>query len=148
MQHLINTKHPYEGRILEHVRIVRPHHNDVIMGSMASQITSLTIVYPAVYSGADQRKHQSSASLAFMGGIHQGPVNSPRKWPATRKMFPFDDVFMLSLGLTVSGSRHPVRMCPRVLWQQNPPEPVLTHWIVTLSPYGVSLIVRIWSGIY
>ena len=43
---------------------------------------------------ADQRKHQSSASLAFVRGIHRGPVNSPRKWPVTRKMFPFDDAIM------------------------------------------------------
>ena len=64
------------------------------MGTMASQITSLTIVYSAVYSGADQRKHQSFASLAFVRGIHWGPVNSPHKWPVTRKMFPFDDVIM------------------------------------------------------
>ena len=66
------------------------------MGSMASQITSLTIVYSAVYSGAEQRKHQSSASLAFVWGIHRGPVNSPHKWPVTRKMIPFDDVIMKS----------------------------------------------------
>ena len=39
------------------------------MGTMASQITSLTIVYSVVYSGADQRKHESSASLAFVWGI-------------------------------------------------------------------------------
>ena len=64
------------------------------MGAMASQITSLTIVYATVYSGADQRKHQSSASLAFVRGIHRSPVNSPHKWPVTRKMFPFDDVIM------------------------------------------------------
>ena len=62
------------------------------MGAMASQITSLIIVYSTVYSGAYQRKHQSSASLAFVRGIHRGPVNSPHKWPVTRKMFPFDDV--------------------------------------------------------
>ena len=61
---------------------------------MATQITNLTIVYSAVYSGADQRKHQSSTSLAFLRGIHRGPVNSPHKWPVTRKMFPFDDVIM------------------------------------------------------
>ena len=67
---------------------------DVIMGVLASQITSLTIVYSTVYSDADQRKHQSSASLAFVWGIHRGPVNSPHKWPVTRKMFPFDDVIM------------------------------------------------------
>ena len=70
------------------------HYGDVIMGAIASQITSLTIVYSTVYSDADQRKHQSSASLAFVWGIHRGPVNSPHKWPVTRKMFPFDDVIM------------------------------------------------------
>ena len=58
---------------------------------MASQITSLKIVYSTIYSGADQRKHQSSASLAF----DRWPVNSPRKGPVTRKMFPFDDVVMI-----------------------------------------------------
>ena len=70
------------------------HYDDVIMNAIASQITSLTIVYSIVYSDADQRKHQSSASLAFVWGIHRGPVNSPHKWPVTRKMFPFDDVIM------------------------------------------------------
>ena len=70
------------------------HYNDVIMGAIASQITSLTIVFSTVYSDADQRKYQSSASLAFVRGMHRGPVNSPHKWPVTRKMFPFDDVIM------------------------------------------------------
>ena len=65
------------------------------MGTIASQITSLAIVYWIVYSSAYQRKHQSSASLAFVRGIHRGPVNSPHKWPVTRKMFPFDDVIMV-----------------------------------------------------
>ena len=65
------------------------------MSLIASQITSLTIVYSTVYSDADQRKHQSSASLAFVRGIHRGPVNSPHKWTVTRKMFPFDDVIMV-----------------------------------------------------
>ena len=73
------------------------HYDDIIMGTMASQITSLTIVYSIVYSGTDQSKHQSSASLAFVWGIHRGPVNSPHKWPVTRKMFPFDDVIMATL---------------------------------------------------
>ena len=62
---------------------------------MASQITRLSVVYSTVYLGADQRKHQSSAPLAFVWGIHRGPVNSPPKGPATLKMFPFDDVIMI-----------------------------------------------------
>ena len=70
-----------------------------VMVAIAFQITSLTIVYSTVYSDADQRKLQSSASLAFVRGIHRGPVNSPHKWPATRKMFPFDDVIMLRIYL-------------------------------------------------
>ena len=63
----------------------------VIISATASQITSLKIVYSTVYSDADQRKQQSSASLAFVRGIS---VNSPPKIPVTRKMFPFDDVIM------------------------------------------------------
>ena len=51
-------------------------------------------VYSSVYSGADQRKHQSSASLTFVRGILRRPVNSPHKGPVTRKMFPFDDIIM------------------------------------------------------
>ena len=64
------------------------------MSAMASQIVSLTIVYSAVYSGVDQRRHQRSESLAFERGIHRSPVNSPHKGAVTRKMFPFDDVIM------------------------------------------------------
>ena len=71
------------------------HYSDVIMGAMAHQITSLTIVYSTIYSGADQRKHQSSASLAFVRGIHRWQVNSPHKGPVTRKMSPLDDVIMI-----------------------------------------------------
>ena len=70
------------------------HYDDVIMGAIASQITNLTIVYSAVYSGANQRKYQKSASLAFVRGIHRWPVNSPHKWPVTREMFSFDDVIL------------------------------------------------------
>ena len=77
------------------VKFKSQHYSDVIMGMIVSQITSLTIVYSTLYSDADQRKHQSSASLAFVRGIHRGPVNSPHKWPVTRKMFPFDDVIMV-----------------------------------------------------
>ena len=64
------------------------------MTMLASQITSLPVVCSIVYSDVNQRKHQSSASLAFVREIHRGPVNFPHKWPVTRKMFPFDDVIM------------------------------------------------------
>ena len=70
---------------------VPKHYNDIIMSTMVSQITSLTIVYSIIYSGTDERKHQSSASLAFVWGIHRWPVSSPY---ITWKMFPFDDVIM------------------------------------------------------
>ena len=73
------------------------HYNDVIMSAMESQITSLTIVYSTVYSDEDQRKHQSSASLAFVRGIHRWPVNSPHKGPVTWKMFPFDVIMISSM---------------------------------------------------
>ena len=70
------------------------HYRDVIMGTMVSQITSFTIVYSTVYSGADQRKHKSSASMDVERGIHWSPMNSPHNGTVTRKMFPFDDVIM------------------------------------------------------
>ena len=82
--HVQYTPKPYRSWFLS------CHYCNVIMGAMVSQITSLTIVYSTVHTGADQRKHQRSASLAFVRGIHQ----SPHKWPITRKMFPFDDVIM------------------------------------------------------
>ena len=70
------------------------YNSDVIMSAMASQITGVLIVCLNVCSVTDQRKHQSSMSLAFVGGIHRWPMNSTHKGPVTRKMFPFDDVTM------------------------------------------------------
>ena len=78
-----------------------PCYNDVIMGSMASQIT---IVYSAVYLGADQRKHQSSASLVF---VH--------RWPVTREMFPFNDVIMRLVFDIVS--IHSSAISRKIYWQ-------------------------------
>ena len=72
------------------------HYSDVIMAALAPQITGVSIVHSTICAGTDQRKHQSSASLAFMRGIHRWPVNSPHKGPVTRKMFPFDDVITAS----------------------------------------------------
>ena len=66
------------------------------MSAIASQITGITSVYSTVFSGTDQRKRQSSASLAIVRGIYRWPVNSPRKGPVTRKIFPFD-VFMVMI---------------------------------------------------
>ena len=65
------------------------HYSDVKMSTVASQIPGVSIVYSTVCSGADQRKHQSSASLAFVKGIHWWPVNSQHRGTVTRKMFPF-----------------------------------------------------------
>ena len=71
------------------------NYSDVIISTMASQVTGVSVDYSSVCSGADQRKHQSSTSLAFVMGIHRWPVNSLHKGPVRRKMFPFDDVIML-----------------------------------------------------
>ena len=85
------------------------------MGRMRLKSPALHLLLNRLF-GVDQRKHQSSASLAFVWGIHRGPVNSPHKGPVTRKMFPLDDVIMesddktsLSYDITVSlHERHDV----------------------------------------
>ena len=92
------------------------------MGALASQITSLTIVYSSVYSCADQSKHQSSASLAFVRGIHRWPVNTPHKWPVTRKMFPFDDVYMGDLLIDEEW------LCN---WLQSPVDLIFKSFVIT-----------------
>ena len=71
------------------------YYSDVIMGAMASQITGVSIVYLIVSSGADRRKHQSSASLAFVRGIHRWAVNFLHKGAVTRKMFPHHGLLQL-----------------------------------------------------
>ena len=77
------------------------------MSAIASQITGVSIVYSTVCSGADQTKHQSSASLAFVRGIHRWPVNSPFKGPVTRKKFSFEDVIMCCGDLWLLPRIHP-----------------------------------------
>ena len=112
------------------------HHSEVIMGAMASQITSLTIVYSNVYSGAEQRKHQSSVSLAFMLGIRRWPVNSPHIWSLTRKMFPFDDVIMCSEHNAVLGSfSYPARHC---YWRGVEQ---VCKWISNLIPHIIMNVI-------
>ena len=78
------------------------YYSDVIMGTMAFQITSFTIVYSTVYSGASQRKHQRFASLAFVRGNHRSPVISPHKWPVREKCLHL---------MTSSWDEHPVLLC-------------------------------------
>ena len=89
----VYISHNYHS-IWDHVQL-GSQYCDVIMGMIASQITSLTIVYSTVYSSIDQRKHQSFASLVFEARIHLLPVNSLRKCPVTPQMFPFDDVILI-----------------------------------------------------
>ena len=96
-QHLLLTSEiGYDTRNLVPIDVQEPinHYNDVIKSAMASQITGVSNVYLTVCSDADQRKHKSTASLAFVRGINRWPVNSPHKGPVTRKMFPLDDVIM------------------------------------------------------
>ena len=87
------------------------------MRVIASQITSLTIVYSTVYSGADERKHQSSLPLALVRVIHWSLVNSPHKGPVTRKMFPFDDVIMWHWGNHMVASVAIIWWLPQ--WQRS-----------------------------
>ena len=72
------------------------HNSDVMISTIASQITAVSIICSFVCSGAGQRKPQSSTSLAFVRGNHQWPVDSPHKGPVTRKMFPFHDGIMFA----------------------------------------------------
>ena len=108
--------------------LVPRHYNDVIMGVIVSPITSLTIVDSIIYSDADQRKHQSSTSLAFVRGIHRGPVNSPHKWPVTQKMFPFDDVIMAAMLLVASQITE---------WEENSKADLLTFTFYWIYQYEV-----------
>ena len=70
------------------------HYNIIIMSAMASQITRLTIIYSAFYSGEDQRKKSKLCVTGLRAENSPWPVNSPHKGPVTREMFPFDDVIM------------------------------------------------------
>ena len=96
---LIEWHHPTSATVLPHSRW--NHYNDVIMTTMASQITSLAVVYSIVYSGADERKLRSSASVAFVRGIHRDRWIPRTKGPATRKIFPFVDVIMFYVNVNI-----------------------------------------------
>ena len=96
-----------------HQAIITTHYSDIIMSTMASQITGIPIVCSTVCSGADQRKYQSSALLAFLRGILRWPLDSPHKGPVTRIMFSFDDVIMQS-GHTVDWTHR-----DKFMWNLN-----------------------------
>ena len=70
------------------------HYNDAIMGTVASQIISLTIVYSTVYSDADQRKHQKLRVTGLCAGNSPGTGEFPGQIASNAEMFPFDDVIM------------------------------------------------------
>ena len=70
------------------------HYNDVIMSAMASQITSLAIVYPTIYTGADKKKTSKLRVTGLSAGNSPVTGKFPAQWPATLKIFPFDDVIM------------------------------------------------------
>ena len=112
--------------VTEDLKANQSVNNDVIMSAMGSQITSLNIVYSTVWSGADQRKHQSSASLAFVRGIHRWAVDFPHKGPETRKIFPFDDVIMCTQMISSHFSSLPYYHPSRSFH--------LAHWTIAHSP--------------
>ena len=112
---ITNSYHISQGLMNSLLKAARTHYSAVILGTMVFQITSLTIVYSTVYSGAVQRQHQSSASLAFVQGIHRWPVNSPHKWPVTRKMLPFDGVIIYKVTTGIPHQSY-VRHCSDVTW--------------------------------
>ena len=127
------------------------HYNDVIISAMVSQITSLVIVYSTVYSGTDQRKHQSSAPLAIMRGIHRWPLNSPHKGPITQKCFHL----MTSSWMAVNWLRYrQCRFSHFWCWNRNipgnfvntiigntlvPPSPGAQQYVCSCLPWGMIL---------
>ena len=83
------------------------HYNDVRMSAMASQITSLTIVYSTVYSGTDQRKHQSSTSLAFVRGIHRRPGEFPTQMASNAE------------NVSIWWRHHVTEFCHSMRWEKS-----------------------------
>ena len=94
-----------------------------------------------LYSGEVQRKHQSSASLAFVRRIHRWLVNSPHQWPVTRKMFPFDDVIMScsNEGHMTDSTCDP--KWPMFIWMV--PNPKWLWWLTILSRSGENSFVKL-----
>ena len=119
----------------------RAHHSDVIMSAIASQITGVSIVCSTVCSGADQRKHQSSASLTFVRGIHRWPVDSPHKGPVTQKMFPFNDAIIFDAFFVVNVNKS---MNKQSSWIRDlrPQEAIATRLITLAHRYQIILLAK------
>ena len=113
---------------------------------------SILIVYSTVCSGKDQRKHQSSASLAFVRGIHWWPVNSLHKGSATWKMFPFDDVILLRMVLNVITQQIPSPVIDLAMWILLNPCQWVCHttlinncYAAMKLPFSIKFHVMIWK---
>ena len=86
------------------------HYSDVTMRLMTSSINIVSSICSTICFGGHQRKHQKSASLVFMRGIHRWPVDSPHKGPITRKMFRFDDVLVKHMYVNKEDLHHTVSL--------------------------------------
>ena len=80
---LVTGGFPHKRPVMWKTSLCLYHYSDIAMIAMASQMTGISAVCLAICSSAHQEKHQSSTSLAFVQGIHRGPVNSLHKWPVT-----------------------------------------------------------------
>ena len=109
------------------------HYSDVIVSATASQITSVSIVCSLVCSGADQRKHQSPASLAFVRGIHRWLLVSGQKGPVTRKVFLFDDVIMR---IKRTSTRQQLKNLGHLCWGMIESSNVFSCFLILIIPHG------------
>ena len=121
------------------IDILHCHCSDVIMSAIASPIPASRLFTQPFIQGADQRKHQSSALLAFVRGIHRWPANYPHKEPVTRKMFPFDDVIMVVSIQRVILLFLPVEWSRR-MWGNLTGTWSLSRYKDRVSRYGISFI--------
>ena len=64
------------------------------------------------------KKHQSSASLAFVWGIHRWPVNFSHQGPVTRKMYPLHDVIIYGTKIVFTVT-NTTTACPFVSYCPN-----------------------------
>ena len=117
------------------------------MTTMASQITSLTVVYSIVYSDADQSKHHSSASLDFVWGIHRDRWIPSTKGQLRGKMFPFDDVIMwpgmsceiaLAWMPQILTDDKSTLVLVMALCRQATSHYLSQYWLRSMSPYGIT----------